>query len=95
VTKTCSCNGRARCPFCKLEVREERGVWTWNRERASRRSVIGIFTGRVSLDGAAVIPFSGPGPVSLPEPQEPGAEVSYALVRTDDGLVAERVRVAA
>jgi hypothetical protein len=93
--KSCACSARGRCAQWIVEVREERGAWNWNQERASRRTTLGIFSGCVSHDGVTVIPFTGPRPVSLDRPLEPGTEVSYALVRTDDGLVAERVKVAA
>jgi hypothetical protein len=93
--KTCKCGGRARCAFCTIVVREERGAWSWSRERSTRRAVVGVFSGRVSADGVSVRPFTGPGPVTLDRALSPGAEVTYALVRTGDGFAAERVKVAA
>ena len=93
--KACKCGSRGRCAFCVISVREERGDWRWRGDLAPRRRTLGFFTGRVSLDGAAVIPFSGPGPVSLEQPLEPGIEVSYSLVEVEGALVAERVKAAA
>jgi hypothetical protein len=75
-----------------ISVREERGGWRWRGDRAPRRRTLGFFTGRVALDGAAVIPFSGPGPVALDAPMAPGSEVSYVLAEIDGALVAERVK---
>jgi hypothetical protein len=92
--KSCKCVGRARCAFCAIVVREERGDWRWRGDRAPRRRTIGFFTGRVSLDGATVTPFSGPGPVALEQPLEPGSEVSYMLADIEGALVAERVKAA-
>jgi hypothetical protein len=92
--KTCACSNKARCAQCVIAVREERGDWNWRRGggREPRRRTLGIFTGRVSLDGAGVVPFCGPGPVALEVPMAPGAEVSYSLVEIDGALVAEQVK---
>lgn len=92
--KTCKCGGKARCAFCKIEIRELRGDWRWRRSSGAGRA-IGAFSGRVSSDGAAVLPFCGPGPVRLEQRITPGSEVSYVLVERDGLLIAERVRVAA
>jgi hypothetical protein len=95
--KTCPCSGKARCAECTISVREDRGCWSWRDERRGRGDLrtLGIFSGRVSLDGSTVVPFAGPGPVRLDQPLEPGTEVRYSLVEVDGVLVAERVRVAA
>lgn len=90
--KTCACSNKARCAQCVIAVREERGDWRWRGDRAPRRRTLGVFSGTVTADGAAVRPFCGPGPVALPVPMTPGAEVCYSLVEIDGALVAQQVR---
>lgn len=93
--KSCKCGARGRCAYCVISVREERGDWRWRGDRAPRRRMLGIFSGRVSLDGVTIVPFAGPGPVRLEQSLAPGAEVSYALAEIDGALIAERVKAAA
>lgn len=90
--RSCRCSDKARCAFCRIEARERRGDWRWRGDRAPRRRTLGVFSGRVSLDGVTIVPFAGPGPVTLARPSVPGAEVTYSLAEIDGALVAERVK---